>query len=575
MKLHWIALLAMTGVAYSAPAADIFDIQAFVDKEIAAGAQHVIIPPGTYRVAPKKRSHLTLKNLKDVEIVADNVEMICTETTRAITIEKCKNLTLRGLTIDYDPLPFTQGKITDMAPDKSWLEFELFEGFPDDKLTLRIEIFDQTTNELKRITSFSWRPITSLGDRRYRVSKEKGYKFDPKIDLEEVGDILVTNNSNAAGGENPHAIVTSHSSGITLENIRLYASNCFSYLEYYCDGTTYRNCSIDRRPPEQDLKPRAYKRLRSSNVDAFHSKHALRGPQILNCTAKFMGDDAVNICGEYYMIMGSKGNIVRILSNKDFNLAVGTPAELVSYTGERIPDAKVTAIADDGVVHEEEIQFVAAQQMNNGTRYALSRPTTKAYAITLDRVVDLPRGSVIASMNHMGNGFLVQNCDFGMNRSRGILIKASHGAVINNRLHGTWGPAILVTPEWWWLESGSSNDVKITGNKISDCRDIPIAVRATGGNGLEAPAGAHNRISITGNSICKSPFPAIFVSSTRELILSGNNISAPQGQLNPWVSRGIGLKESQSPPPVMLSNCEEVVGAPLTPAETILDTSSK
>ena len=555
MKLFIIASLALSGAIVAAPPGDQFDMQKFIDKEIAGGARRVVIPPGTYRVKPKDRSHLTLKNLKDVEIIADKVEMICTETTRAITIENCTNLTLRGLTIDYDPLPFTQGKITAMAPDKSWLEFELFEGYPED-LDMRIEIFDQTTNELKRSTLFNWQPFESLGNRRYRVAKPEGYKFDPGIDLEELGDILVTNNSNAPGGQIPHTIATGGSSGVVLENIRLYASNVFSYYEYYCDGTTYRNCSLDRRPPEQDLKPRAYKRLRSGNADAFHSKHALRGPQILNCTAKYMGDDAVNICGEYYMIMGSESQTVRILATKGINLAVGDPVELVSYTGERIPDAKVMAIADDGLVNDEEIKFLAAQRMNAGTRKRLSEPTTKAYAITLDSAVDLPMGSVIASMNHMGNGFLVQDCDFGMNRSRGILIKASQGGVINNRLHGSWGNAILVTPEWWWLESGSSNDVEIRGNVISDCRDIAIAVLATAGNGQKAPAGAHNRIAITGNRISASPFPAIFVSSTRELTLADNLCVDPQRRLYPRISERIGLTESDSPPPIKLINCE-------------------
>ncbi len=536
--------------------AELFDLQGFIDQKIAEGVRRVVIPPGTYRVKPQNRSHLSLKNLNDVEIIAEGVEMICTETTRAITIENCTNLTLRGLTIDYDPLPFTQGRITALAPDKSWLEFELFDGYPDDELVRRIEIFDQTSHELKRDTLFNWQPFESLGNRRYRVAKAEGYSFDPEVDLEEIGDLLVTNNHFAPGGGSVHTILSSHSKNLVLEDIRLYASDCFSYLEIYCDGTTYRNCSIDRRPPEQDLKPRAYKRLRSGNADAFHSKHALRGPQLLNCTAKHMGDDAVNICGEYYMIMGSKGPTLRILAAKEINLAVGAPVELVSYTGERLPDATVTAIADDGVVQAEEIQFLAAQRMNKGTQRQLSEPSTKAYAITLDREVEIPRGSVIASMNHMGNGFLVQNCDFGMNRSRGILIKGSQGALIDNRLHGNWGSAILVQPEWWWLESGSSNDVEIRGNVISNCRDVAIAVMAKGGNGLEAPAGAHNRITITGNQISNSPFPAIFVSSTRELTLEDNRIANPQGRLSPWVSERIGVLESDPPFPIKLSNCE-------------------
>jgi hypothetical protein len=46
---------------------------------------------------------------------------------------------------------------------------------------------------------------------------------------------------------------------------------------------------------------------------------------------------------------------------------------------------------------------------------------------------------------------------FGFNRSRGILIKASRGTITNCTLRGSWIVGILVSPEWWWLESGSSS----------------------------------------------------------------------------------------------------------------------
>jgi hypothetical protein len=56
--------------------------------------------------------------------------MICTETTRAITITRCTNVTLRGLKIDYDPLPYTQGRIVAISADRQVYEVELFEGVP-------------------------------------------------------------------------------------------------------------------------------------------------------------------------------------------------------------------------------------------------------------------------------------------------------------------------------------------------------------------------------------------------------------------------------------------------------------
>lgn len=534
------------------------DLRKIIDDGLKSGVSKIVIPPGVYRVKPQNGHHLYFKDLKNVEIIAKDVEMVCTETIRAITFENCENVTLKGMTVDYDPLPFTQGRITAMAPDKRWLDFEIFDGYPEN-LEARVEIFDQKTETLKRgVIYCAPKPFESLGQRRYRLFKPENYQYNPDADKEEVGDILVTNSNYNPGGPNGHAIVSSDCKNLVLEDIRLYASNCFSYLEYNCDGTKYIRCSIDRRPLETDLKPRGIRRLRSGNADAFHSKHAVRGPQIISCTAKWQGDDCVNICGEYYMIMGSHKNSVRILATRDINLRIGDPVELVSYSGERLPDAKIVAIASDGTANAEESKFLLAQQMNQENKQTMSKPETKALSITLDREVNLPMGSVIASMNRMGNGFLVQDCDFGMNRSRGILIKASNGKIIGNKMAGNWGHGIQIAPEWWWLESGSSNDLEIRDNIIKDCRDIAIMINARAGNGRMAPAGAHNRITLTNNSITGSPLPNIFVTSTKGLTITGNKcVPNAAVKLSDWHMQHYGLDPKKLDPIITL-NCEDV-----------------
>ena len=84
---------------------------------VANKAQRVVIPPGVYRGDPAGHGavHLALNNVSDLEIVTDGVTMICTRRTRAIAFNQCRNVTLSGLTIDYDPLTFTQGKVIAVA----------------------------------------------------------------------------------------------------------------------------------------------------------------------------------------------------------------------------------------------------------------------------------------------------------------------------------------------------------------------------------------------------------------------------------------------------------------------------
>ena len=70
------ALASLWLLAATAGAAQVgkeFDLQGFIDGEIAAGKQRVVVPPGCYRVSPKHGTHLSFKDLKDIVIVADRV----------------------------------------------------------------------------------------------------------------------------------------------------------------------------------------------------------------------------------------------------------------------------------------------------------------------------------------------------------------------------------------------------------------------------------------------------------------------------------------------------------------------
>ena len=499
------------------------DMQGFIDQAIASGQHNIVVPPGRYRVTPRNGVHLALKNLHDIQIIADGVEMVCTQTTLAIATDRCHNLTLRGLTIDYDPLPFTEGRITAVAPDHSWLEFAVADGYPDQKLVARVEIYDSLTHLLKTPTYFGWQAFVALGNHRYRIGRQADYRYNSETDIEAVGDILVTNNSFAPDGESAHAVLTTNCSNVRFENVTLYASNCFGFLEDSCDSTVYQRCRIDRCPPERDLVPRALPRLRSLDADAFHSANAFRGPAIVQCTAKFQGDDCVNIHGEYYFVTTTDGPTLRVLATNEIKIAPGDPVELLTYQGIRPPDARAVSLATDGQITAAERAFIIRQPMDAGIR---TRGLTHAYRLTLDRAVVLPEGSLVCSGNRVGNGFRVEGCDFGFNRSRGILIKASDGTVIDNHITGSWLSGILVTPEFWWLEAASSNHLTIRGNMIADCRDVAINVTAAGGTGKLAPAGAHMNITIANNTIRGSPLPNIVITSTDGLSLSGNTCTA-------------------------------------------------
>ena len=525
------------------------DLRSFIDSELAAGNKRIVIPQGRYRVQAERGNHLVFKNLSDVEIIADHVEMVCTSTVRALRFENCSNVTIRGLTVDYDPLPFTQGTITAMAPDKSWLDFEVAKGYPENELEERVQIYDPATGELRRGDA-SWdQKIEALGGHRYRVRKSEKYRFDPQRDTEQVGDVLVTNNNFGKPGS-PHTVTLQSCKGMHFEDITVYGSPCFGFLENDCDDSKYIRCIVDRRDPADDPVKRAQPRMRSLNADAFHSKDAVKGPAIIACTARYQGDDCVNINGKYHYVSGSRGRLLRIAVLGKPKIHVGDPVEFLPHSGPRPPDAVVLDMQPDPTpVTEDEKALIRKLRVNEKIRTGLLTGRADFYTLTLDREIALPAGSAVCCPLRVGNGFAVKDCDFGYNRSRGILIKASKGEVSGNRIINSRMAAVLVTPEFWWMEGGISSDVMVKDNTIKGCLETPIQILALGGNRRTLPVGAHRNISILNNRIEDCAWPLIHVTSTSNLTIEGNILpEAPPGKA--------ANNQGEPVEPILLENCE-------------------
>ena len=505
------------GLALQAAATAPFDLQGLINRQLAAGQTEITIPPGRYQVTPKNREHLAFRNLTNVTVIADGVEMICTETTRAVTIENCTNFTLRGLTIDYDPLPFTQGRIVSISPDTMVHEIELFDGYPraDTVEAHKYAFFDPETRRLKYGNYYGLN-VEVLAPDCIRLTKSPAERA--KQGGEKPGDLIVIKSGYTPGGHAPHAMQTIASTGTVLENITLYASAVFGFFETHCDGSIYRNCKIDRRSPETDSVKRD-PRLRSLNADAYHSKFAKKGPQLLGCSAHWMGDDAVNICGAYHLLTKAGSDTLRVLAKQEMDIEPGDPVELITVDGKRVPNATVVSVRKIGPASADEKKQLSGLRLLPRIQSFL----TEAYEVVLDRPVELPFGSVIGSMNRMGNGFSVKDCDFGNNRSRGILIKASCGEISGNRVENCAMQAIKISPEYQWLESGYSRQLLIRGNTIINPGMEAIQIHAFG----EHPA--HEEIEISDNGIRSDADPVIYIGGLAGGKVKNNRIERMDG----------------------------------------------
>lgn len=549
----FLAVLISTRLTAQIDPGKNFDLQGFIDKELLKGKNEIVIPPGRYRVKPKGNTHLLFENLNDITIVANNVELICTETVQAINIINCKNLKIHGLAVDYDPLPFTQGRIVAMSDDKSQLRVDILDGYTTNLRNDKLEIYSSETGELVTRTYYS---VTyDVDEAKRSVVFTKKPQENKQDSFEEIGDIIVFDTYNKRFS--PHSILMRDSEGLVLDGITVYAGTTFAFFEMGCNGSKYINCKVDRRPLETDIKVREVKRLRSNNADGFHSKSAEIGPSYRNCLARYNGDDGFAISGQYHIITATDENIITVVGKSGIapDIRVGDPVELVSYEGSRLDDANVLSIKKGRELNGEEKKFLGAQKFL--AESIKTREATNVYLIEIDRSISLPMGSVIASANRLGNGFEIMDCIAGPNRSRGIIVKASDGIIANNQLIGNWGMGIKCSPEHQWLEAGSGNNLIITNNIVKYCRDVGVAVYAYGGNGQVGPPGAHNNISIIGNTVSESINPAFGITSTIGLKFLDNKVISPDNSnLLPW-RRDFG-RDKDSSRSVYLENTEKI-----------------
>ena len=528
-----------------------FNLQNHINQKIANlpnGETEITLTPGRYRVSPAGNKHLRLENLNNITINAYGVEMICTETVQAIQIRNCNNLTIKGLSVDYDPLPFTQGRITGISGNKLTLYVDMLDGYSDKISWDKLEIFDPATGELSTTTYFGvTNDVVNAQQRKIRIDKPA--RFGASISTEKVGDIIVLDSD--SGQKASHAIEAQDNTNLILQDVILYAGPTFGFYEQRCSNSRYINCAVKRRPLATDVRAREVRRMKSNNADAFHSKFATVGPKYIGCTAVYNGDDGFAINGSYHLIMDVNGNQLTVLGKAklDPNLSIGDPIELVTFEGERIEDAVITGINTSGPkISESQKTFLDNLGLKKASA-TLGSWNGNMWIVTIDRpesTQNLPMGSLIAASNKLGNGFEVRNCTLGYNRSQGIIAKGSDGIIDNNTITGNWKSAIKVGPGYVWLEAGSSNNVSITNNTITRSRESAIVVYTVGGNGNIGPIGGHENITITGNNISYSINPGIAVTSTRDLFLANNTITNPENDYyTGWFTPNFGHNQDK------------------------------
>ena len=146
----------------------------------------------------------------------------------------------------------------------------------------------------------------------------------------------------------------------------------------------------------------------------------------------------------------------------------------------------------------------------------------------------------MSNVNRTGAGFELRDNTVSDSHSRGLMLKASTGSVVNNTVARAFHGGIIVTPELAWGEADYSRDLRIESNLVHAVGYAKwsygaIALGATeaqgqkgnGGGTVFATGGGHRRVAIVNNTVDACDTWAIWVSSTSGLTLVSNRIRWP------------------------------------------------
>jgi hypothetical protein len=421
----------------------------------------------------------------------------------------CEEVWLKDVIIDYDPPPFTQGRIITADAAGGTLDLDLDEGFPSPaEPWFKIQApyrqlglaMDPVQRRLKaRAPDFffvsSW---SSLGARRWRLQLDGAEKS--KAATLAAGDRFVLE---ARKGEG--AALFSNCNGGGVENVTVHASPSLTVALIACDAMTIRSLSVSFREGTN--------RLLASDGDGIHCQRNRRGPLIEACLFEGLGDDGVNIYAPPVIVRQVESERV-ILTASGTDIRVGDTLRIFDPRAGRIRgDARAESLVEkDGLC-----------------RIALDAPVPGIKPGGDHRDAD-----TVFNLSASGRGYVIRNNVLRFHRRHGLLLRSGQGLIERNTFEEDGGFGVVVTNEPDWPEGPTAEDVTIRqnvfkgGGASQGYGDSPVGasilVRGCG-LGRLAEQRFQRRIRIEDNTFTDPPGDAIAIGAAEDVSILSNRVN--------------------------------------------------
>ncbi len=388
-----------------------------------------------------------------------------------LRVTGCSNIIIKGFSVDYDPLPYTQGIVTSNlvlgASGEDAIEFRPDTGYPmptnanyiDDSAVANASRWGTIMNTNypgrgadNRYTIYGYGNVTTTPqDGVFKVQLKYGDSYDQTI---QPGDFWCM--ISRWNGSSVYSIDDSYQ--VTLLNLTNYTGAAANFQGSNIQLPNEIGCHVEIGPPPAGATS---PRIKSSNADGGYFGDTRIGPWVENCVFTGLSDDVANAYTSPFVTTNASSKATSTFSLWFYNTegnGGGTPTAADSYSlrvGDQLEflDAKTGVIFDEAIITNVNLPSVSVDHPVSGIVKGLYETNTLIFNLSLN------------------TSAVYLNDQFSNSRIHGIYCRADNMLIAHNSVSGMGKSAISGFPA---LDLGSPNsfaptNVLIMDNVMSDC----------------------------------------------------------------------------------------------------------
>ena len=508
-------------------------------KKQGAGAV-VSLPSGRYKTALGAEKSilitgadgLTFQGEGDTTIVSGDLD------APVFRLVDSRSVTVRKISIDHDPLGYTQGTITSVNIPNMTCEVSIDPGYPAPNHPLfkgtKLHPFVFPEKNYYQLDRYWPNPSEMVKTSEHTWS----WKLQGPPNMENWPGkrfFLYTNTRS-------HAFSLSNLRDTTLQDINYWGggANAGFYVRGLEGTTTFRRFVIGVPPGSSRL----YSCAGGGQVSG------LRGKLLLEqCDFSKIDDDGIDILSKYTRIIEQIDKRTLVVQAKNGDYRAGDQLELWDWQHKKI---RAEAILTTATSTPAGTLVITLERDVVTERVGVSADTRKFSRESMTDGIDR-----LINVATVGQETIIRDCKFQVFRAKCLNLKAANCTVERCTFSNSFQPAIFAAPEWYFEEGSSIRNFTVRDCTFTDNNHANIHIGASPLSGVpgtqprvsDAPENiSHDstNVLIEGNSFSgfgttPSVFqwawpvgPAITITNAAKVVIRGNTFgplakSAPNG----------------------------------------------